>query len=151
MSFYPIVNTKRITKALEDLSLRYDSTVRNSENTIVQFIYGDDNLNPEQMENRREYKRPKHLLPGRTTFPYHRADRGCRQQTVLSDPEPRHTVGDSHSDNGLDGFGVEVPSVTTDYKRALGDVSSDGLNSVEGGLDEVGEVVFAHEDLGLFA
>ena len=26
-------------------------TVRNSENTIVQFIYGDDNLNPELMEN----------------------------------------------------------------------------------------------------
>jgi DNA-directed RNA polymerase III subunit RPC1 len=36
---------------LEDLSLQYDLTVRNSENTIVQFIYGDDNLNPELMEN----------------------------------------------------------------------------------------------------
>mmetsp|Transcript_27788 Transcript_27788/g.32419 ORF Transcript_27788/g.32419 Transcript_27788/m.32419 type:complete len:553 (-) Transcript_27788:349-2007(-) len=38
-------------KALEDLSLQYDLTVRNSENTIVQFTYGDDNLNPELMEN----------------------------------------------------------------------------------------------------
>lgn len=38
-------------KALEDLSLQYDNTVRNSENTVVQFIYGDDNLNPELMEN----------------------------------------------------------------------------------------------------
>ncbi len=36
---------------MEDLSLRYDLTVRNSENTIVQFVYGDDNLNPELMEN----------------------------------------------------------------------------------------------------
>ena len=26
-------------------------TVRNSENTVVQFVYGDDNLNPELMEN----------------------------------------------------------------------------------------------------
>jgi len=42
---------RRLMKALEDLSLRYDSTVRNSENTVVQFIYGDDNLNPEKMEN----------------------------------------------------------------------------------------------------
>jgi len=42
---------RRLMKALEDLSLRYDSTVRNSENTVVQFIYGDDNLNPEYMEN----------------------------------------------------------------------------------------------------
>lgn len=38
-------------QALEDLSLRYDSTVRNSENTIVQFIYGDDSLNPAFMED----------------------------------------------------------------------------------------------------
>jgi DNA-directed RNA polymerase III subunit RPC1 len=42
---------RRLMKALEDLSLQYDSTVRNSENTVVQFLYGDDNLNPELMEN----------------------------------------------------------------------------------------------------
>lgn len=42
---------RRLMKALEDLSLQYDNTVRNSENTVVQFIYGDDNLNPELMEN----------------------------------------------------------------------------------------------------
>jgi DNA-directed RNA polymerase III subunit RPC1 len=35
---------------LEDLSLQYDSSVRNSENTVVQFTYGDDGLNPDQME-----------------------------------------------------------------------------------------------------
>lgn len=38
-------------QALEDLSLQYDSSVRNSENTVVQFVYGDDGLNPEKMEN----------------------------------------------------------------------------------------------------
>jgi DNA-directed RNA polymerase III subunit RPC1 len=42
---------RRLMKALEDLSLQYDLTVRNSENTVVQFTYGDDNLNPELMEN----------------------------------------------------------------------------------------------------
>ena len=42
---------RRLMKALEDLSLQYDSTVRNSENTVVQFVYGDDNLNPAMMEN----------------------------------------------------------------------------------------------------
>ena len=36
---------------MEDLSLRYDNSVRNSENTVVQFTYGDDSLNPEKMEN----------------------------------------------------------------------------------------------------
>ena len=42
---------RRLMKALEDLSLQYDSSVRNSENTVVQFVYGDDSLNPAQMEN----------------------------------------------------------------------------------------------------
>ena len=42
---------RRMMKALEDLSLRYDSTVRNSEKTVIQFAYGDDGLNPECMEN----------------------------------------------------------------------------------------------------
>jgi len=31
--------------------MRYDHTVRNSENTVVQFTYGDDSLDPEKMEN----------------------------------------------------------------------------------------------------
>jgi len=42
---------RRLMKALEDLSMQYDKTVRNSENTVVQFIYGDDGLNPNVMEN----------------------------------------------------------------------------------------------------
>ena len=31
--------------------MQYDSSVRNSESTVVQFVYGDDSLNPEKMEN----------------------------------------------------------------------------------------------------
>ena len=37
-------------KALEDLTASYDLTVRNSENTVVQFTYGDDGLDPIVME-----------------------------------------------------------------------------------------------------
>jgi DNA-directed RNA polymerase III subunit RPC1 len=40
-----------LLQALEDLSLQYDSTVRNSENTVVQFTYGDDGLHPDKMED----------------------------------------------------------------------------------------------------
>ena len=42
---------RRLIKALEDLSMQYDSTIRNSENAVVQFSYGDDGLNPDTMEN----------------------------------------------------------------------------------------------------
>jgi len=41
---------RRLMKALEDLSMQYDQTVRNSEQTVVQFRYGDDGLNPQLME-----------------------------------------------------------------------------------------------------
>ena len=39
-------------KALEDLSMQYDRTVRNSEQSVVQFTYGDDGLNPNVMEKK---------------------------------------------------------------------------------------------------
>ena len=41
---------RRLMKALEDLSMQYDHTVRNSEKHIVQFSYGDDRLDPHVME-----------------------------------------------------------------------------------------------------
>ncbi len=36
---------RRPMKALEDPSMQYDMTVRNSEQSVVQFSYGDDGLN----------------------------------------------------------------------------------------------------------
>ncbi|KAG5182619.1 RNA polymerase III, largest subunit [Tribonema minus] len=41
---------RRLMKALEDLSMQYDATVRNSEGAVVQFVYGDDGLSPQCME-----------------------------------------------------------------------------------------------------
>lgn len=41
---------RRLMKALEDLSVRYDMTVRNSNDCVVQFQYGDDSLDPAAME-----------------------------------------------------------------------------------------------------
>ena len=40
---------RKLVKALEDLSVRYDGTVRTSTGQVVQFVYGDDNLNPAHM------------------------------------------------------------------------------------------------------
>merc|ERR1719375_954170 len=41
---------RRLMKALEDLSLKYDLTVRTSSGDVVQFMFGDDGLNPVKME-----------------------------------------------------------------------------------------------------
>ncbi|KAL9655634.1 hypothetical protein ABK040_002297 [Willaertia magna] len=48
---------RRLMKALEDLFVAYDGSVRSSDNSIVQFIYGDDGMDPHRMESD-EYGRP---------------------------------------------------------------------------------------------
>ncbi|PHT34473.1 hypothetical protein CQW23_26273, partial [Capsicum baccatum] len=45
--------SRRLMKALEDLAVYYDSTVRNASSCIVQFMYGDDGMNPSQMEEKK--------------------------------------------------------------------------------------------------
>ncbi|KAI4168021.1 MAG: hypothetical protein LQ343_006728 [Gyalolechia ehrenbergii] len=44
--------SRRLMKSLEDLSTQYDDTVRNGSSHIVQFQYGDDKLDPVDMEAR---------------------------------------------------------------------------------------------------
>ena len=42
---------RRLMKALEDLSVKYDDTVRTSTEHIIQFQYGDDGLDPMFMDD----------------------------------------------------------------------------------------------------
>ncbi|KAF2005986.1 beta and beta-prime subunits of DNA dependent RNA-polymerase [Amniculicola lignicola CBS 123094] len=44
--------SRRLMKSLEDLAAQYDQTVRNSSGTIVQFKYGEDALDPVDMEGK---------------------------------------------------------------------------------------------------
>ncbi|KAI9805736.1 MAG: hypothetical protein M1833_005229 [Piccolia ochrophora] len=44
--------SRRLIKSLEDLCVQYDDTVRNSSSGIVQFQYGDDRLDPVDMEGK---------------------------------------------------------------------------------------------------
>ncbi|PWN51206.1 putative RPO31-DNA-directed RNA polymerase III, 160 kd subunit [Violaceomyces palustris] len=72
--------SRRLMKALEDLSTHYDLSVRNSVGGVVQFIYGDDGLDPAELEGNAspvEYFRSwkhalaiTHHLPGRGLMPY---------------------------------------------------------------------------------
>lgn len=41
---------RRLSKALENMSVKYDNTVRDAQNTVVQFRYGEDGLDPWLME-----------------------------------------------------------------------------------------------------
>ncbi|KAF2300462.1 hypothetical protein GH714_013595 [Hevea brasiliensis] len=44
--------SRKLIKGLEDLSIQYDNTVRNASGCIVQFLYGDDGLDPARMEGK---------------------------------------------------------------------------------------------------
>ncbi|KAB8737515.1 hypothetical protein FH972_026474 [Carpinus fangiana] len=44
--------SRRLMKSLEDLSAQYDNTVRTSSSSIVQFQYGEDSLDPVDMEGK---------------------------------------------------------------------------------------------------
>ena len=44
--------SRRLMKSLEDLSTQYDETVRNSSSNVVQFQYGEDKLDPVNMEGK---------------------------------------------------------------------------------------------------
>ncbi|RDD41425.1 DNA-directed RNA polymerase III subunit RPC1 [Trichoplax sp. H2] len=53
---------RRLIKSLEDLAIRYDTTVRNSVGGIVQFKYGHDGLDPSLMESKDQPIDYNHLL-----------------------------------------------------------------------------------------
>ena len=44
---------RRLVKALEEVTVKYDGTVRDSRGNIVQFIYGEDGLDGAHIENQR--------------------------------------------------------------------------------------------------
>ena len=71
---------RRLMKALEDLSTHYDFSVRNSVGGVVQFLYGDDGLDPAELEGNAlpvEYNRTfRHAtakaahIPARSLMPF---------------------------------------------------------------------------------
>jgi len=44
---------RRLVKAMEDVMVKYDGTVRNSVGDVIQFLYGEDGMAAEQIENQR--------------------------------------------------------------------------------------------------
>ena len=47
---------RKLVKALEDISVRYDATVRDSHSNILQPVYGEDGFLSEFIEKHRGYE-----------------------------------------------------------------------------------------------
>lgn len=44
---------RRLIKAMEDINVRYDGTVRNSVNQVIQFLYGEDGMDATHLEDQK--------------------------------------------------------------------------------------------------
>ena len=44
---------RRLIKGMEDIKVEYDMTVRNNKKKIIQFVYGEDNINSMKIENQK--------------------------------------------------------------------------------------------------
>ncbi|XP_051928207.1 DNA-directed RNA polymerase III subunit RPC1 [Hippocampus zosterae] len=72
---------RRLVKSLEDLCSQYDVTVRSSVGDVIQFTYGDDGLDPADMEGKDEPLEFKRVLDNiRAVYP-------CAHEPALSQGE----------------------------------------------------------------
>ena len=85
---------RRLVKSLEDLSVAYDSTVRNSTNDIVQFVYGGDGLDPANMEGdskplelKRIFTHVRNAFPAKDETPLSADDVSDSVHRILAGPE----------------------------------------------------------------
>ncbi|KER28623.1 hypothetical protein T265_04576 [Opisthorchis viverrini] len=93
---------RRLIKFLEDLTIAYDNTVRDSRGDIIQFCYGSDGLDPLEMEVETfPVDLNKELNSLRASFP-------CPDEEALT-PEQIETV--LHAALGLEAFSFMGPAV----------------------------------------
>ncbi|THY61291.1 beta and beta-prime subunits of DNA dependent RNA-polymerase [Aureobasidium pullulans] len=75
--------SRRLMKSLEDLSAQYDNTVRNSSSGIVQFQYGDDKLDPVDMEGSAKPVHFDRSFTHAVTTTWNNVDRGLRPSEIM--------------------------------------------------------------------
>ena len=98
---------RRLVKALEDIMVKYDMSVRNSDDQIVQFVYGEDgisgesiekivietaNLADEVLERRYNFEREGHLLNEELSKYYD----STNTDQIMSDPELRKSLSEEY-------------------------------------------------------
>ncbi|AES88756.2 DNA-directed RNA polymerase I protein [Medicago truncatula] len=122
--------SRRLMKALEDLFLHYDYTVRDANCSLVQFCYGDDGMDPAGMEGKngkplnfdRLFLRSKAICP---------AD---GDDTILSSSDVHKVLHEKLSEVGMSKL-VEKNASNNDITPAVG-FSTDFLKSLQSFVGE---------------
>jgi DNA-directed RNA polymerase III subunit RPC1 len=130
---------RRLMKALEDLSMQYDTTVRNSENIVVQFTYGDDGLNPSNMENN---DRPVDFHRLSMTI---REELPCRDEATLLPDQLLETVKSKLSEERFQILlpeGREFLNETESYFQSMAQEQTRLVNDVEGDVGDISSLTW---------
>ncbi|ODV89296.1 hypothetical protein CANCADRAFT_65867 [Tortispora caseinolytica NRRL Y-17796] len=101
---------RRLVKALEDIMVQYDGTVRNSLGAIIQFVYGEDGLDGAQVE-----KQTVDTIPG--------SDEMFESRYKIDLMDPKHTLDPKLLETGSQIAGdIKVQAVLDqEYQQLLED------------------------------
>jgi DNA-directed RNA polymerase III subunit RPC1 len=128
--------SRRLMKSLEDLAAGYDGTVRNSSGTVVQIQYGDDNLDPVDMEGKAKPVHFDRTFSHAVTSTWNNADSSLTPEEVRSHTQARlDKEREKHKRYKLDG----VTLLDRDDKTDMG---IDNLESIRDFLDTVQDYVY---------
>ncbi|CAI5487643.1 unnamed protein product, partial [Closterium sp. Naga37s-1] len=131
--------SRRLMKALEDLSVAYDGTVRNASGGIVQMRYGDDGMDPAHMEGSdggalnldRTFTTCQALRPMRSDPPLFPDEMRTHMQTRFAAPE----YADPESEGGC----------STRFRDSVLGFLDKQLGAIEGTLRRLGIPVTKEE------
>ncbi|KAL5581146.1 hypothetical protein UlMin_013588 [Ulmus minor] len=113
--------SRRLIKALEDLFVHYDNTVRNASGGIVQFCYGDDGMDPAQMEGKSgaPLNFERLFMKAKATCPA-RGNESLSPEKVCEKVESRLSKQDMTPEGGCSAaFRTSLKCFLDEYSKAL--------------------------------
>lgn len=131
---------KRIARQLEDLRAHFDGSVRSTDGSIVQFIYGDDGLNPKKIYSVPKVEYPFFVNPERLAMRLNHSS--------ATTPAPLQSevidLMTEYISSGMPGAQTTVTQVVTDTVRSQ---LSKVLQGVKVGVDVVPEMCSQLRDI----
>ncbi|KAL9624327.1 MAG: hypothetical protein Q9160_001574 [Pyrenula sp. 1 TL-2023] len=127
--------SRRLMKSLEDLATKYDDTVRTSTSSIIQFQYGDDKLDPVDMEASAAPVNFDRTFAHVSSISFDEADKGLLPQEVL-DLSQKILIQYREKVPRLDHEGKQLPWSIFGTKD---EDCIDHLESARGFYDEIGD------------
>ncbi|KAL8233022.1 hypothetical protein R6Q57_002800 [Mikania cordata] len=135
--------SRKLIKGLEDLSVYYDNTVRDSSACIVQFTYGGDGRDPSQMEGKAGFPLnfDRLLMKAKATCPAGQS-KGISSSEILEVVEERFSMHDTTPDGGCsEDFRKKLKQFIEKYAATL-EITKRALLPHDGRLkDEQSELI----------